>query len=153
MTMQMLYLTLVLLLFGLPNSQLIRNCNAQGSPNISPAESSSNTTESSAGDIVIGNNGATPVEGGSQVEVTPAGSKGEAAPTPPSPEVQPKAPQSPPETPESIATEAQTEAPTTQHPCADVVCGNGGACNVDDGGAISCKCVPGWTGSNCTEGE
>ena len=169
-SVQMLCFALLLLLIGFPDSQFVRYSNAQDSSDNSPAESSSNTTESTPEEVVTGNNGPTPVEGES-----PGGDVVSESPSPASPAVEPslveptEAPPTevpPTEAPptEAPPTEAPpTEAPPTEppataqpptpHPCDGVTCANGGTCDVMTDNEVYCVCPAGWTGVNCTDGK
>ena len=38
-------------------------------------------------------------------------------------------------------------------PCASDPCRNGGTCSEPSSGGYMCKCVPGYTGTNCETGQ
>ena len=160
-SVQMLCFALLLLLTGFPDSQFVRYSNAQDSSDISPAESSSNTTEGTPDEVVTGDNGPTPMEGES-----PGGDVVPESPTPStvSPVAEPSV-AGPTEVPpteapptEAPSTEAPpTEAPPTEqqstpHPCDGVTCANSGTCDVTADNEVYCVCAAGWTGINCTDG-
>ena len=159
-SLQMLCFALLLLLSGFPDSQFVKYSNAQDSSDNSPAESSSNTTESTPEEVVTGNNGPTPVEGES-----PGGDVVSESPSPVVPAVEPS-PAEPTEAPptevpptEAPPTEAPpteppaTEQPPTPDPCIGMTCANGGTCDVNEDNDVYCACAPGWSGINCTDGK
>ena len=134
---QMLCFALLLLLTGFPDSQFIRYSYAQDSPDISPAESSSNATVDTTEEMVTGNNGPTPVE-----DESPGGDVGSESTTP-----------SPAEPTQAPPTEAPPTEPPVTDPCAGVTCANGGTCDVTVENKVYCACVSGWMGANCTDGK